>query len=112
MIILDKKVPILENLSFSVRRYWYWWLILLATIVMDYLTTVEFVAKYGVKAEANYITRFMMVHLGEDFGNIIGKILQFISVICVVSLSKRFGNFFLLFVVIINCWAIVVNSIG
>ena len=112
MKILDEKVPIKANLAFSLKRYWYWWLILFVTISFDYLSTAAFVSKYGVQAEANLVTRLMMEKLGPDSGNLAGKILQLVSVTCLVCLSRRVGNFFLLFVIIINCWAIVVNSIS
>lgn len=112
MKILDEKVPIKENLRFSLKRYWYLWLILLVTILFDYLSTAEFVSKYGIKAEANLITRFMMHTFGHDTGNMMGKLLQILSVICMACLSRRIGNFFLLFVIIINSWATIVNSIS
>ena len=112
MKILDEKVAIKENLAFSLKRYWYLWLILLVTILFDYLSTAEFVSKYGIKAEANLITRFMMHALGHDTGNMMGKLLQILSVICMACLSRRIGNFFLLFVIIINSWATIVNSIS
>ncbi len=112
MKILDEKVPIAANLAFSLKRYWYWWLIFFVTMSFDYSSTAAFVSKYGVHAEANLVTRLMMEKLGPDSGNLAGKILQLVSVTCVVCLSRRVGNFFLLFVIIINCWAIVVNSIS
>jgi hypothetical protein len=112
MKILGENVPIRVNLVFSLRRYWYWWLILLVTIVLDYFSTTAFVSNYGVKAEANLVTRLMMENWGPNIGNLAGKVLQLLSVACVICLSRRIGNFFLLFVIIINCWAIIVNSIG
>jgi hypothetical protein len=53
----------------------------------------------------------MMETINPYFGNFIGKLLQLIAVVCLVSVSRRLGNFFLLFVILLNCWAIVMNSI-
>lgn len=112
MNILDETVTPGENFSYSLKRYWIWWLILIVTIIYDYLSTTVFVAEYGVNAEANLGTRFFMINFSPHIGNLTGKLLQFLSVICFVSLNKRVGNFFLLFIILINGWAIMVNSIS
>ena len=112
MKILDKEIQFRENLSFSVNRYTVWWIILIITMFFDYLSTTVFVSKYGTQAEANFTTRFMMENIHPHIGNLIGKVFQLISVICLVGLSKRVGNFFLLFIILLNCWAIVMNSIS
>ena len=78
----------------------------------DYLSTTVFVSKYGTQAEANFTTRFMMENVNPHIGNLIGKVFQLLSVMCLVGLSKRVGNFFLLFIILLNCWAIVMNSIS
>ena len=111
MRILDQDINFKENLHYSLKRYPVWWIILIITMVFDFLSTSVFVAKYGTEAEANITTRFMMETINPYFGNVLGKLLQLISVVCLVSVSRRVGNFFLLFVILINCWAIVVNSI-
>ena len=110
MRILDQDINFKENLHYSLKRYPVWWIILIITMVFDFLSTSVFVAKYGTEAEANITTRFMMETINPYFGNLLGKLLQLISVVCLVSVSRRVGNFFLLFVILINCWAIVVNS--
>lgn len=112
MKILDEHIPFRENLLFSIKRYPTWWIILFITMIFDYLSTTVFVSKFGVESEANFTTRLMMANLSPYLGNFLGKLLQFISVICIVGLSKKVGNFFLLFIILLNCWAIVVNSIS
>lgn len=111
MRILDQEIRIKNNLLYSLNRYTVWWLILIVTMFFDYLSTTVFVAQYGTEAEANIATRFMMEIINPYVGNFIGKLLQLVSVICLVCLSRRVGNFFLLFVILINCWAVVMNSI-
>ena len=111
MRILDQDINLKDNLHFSFKRYPVWWVILIVTMVFDYISTSVFVAKYGTQAEANLITRLLMETINPYLGNLLGKLLQLVSVVCLVSVSRRMGNFFLLFVILINCWAIVVNSI-
>jgi len=110
--ILDEHIPFKENLLFSIKHYPTWWIILFITMFFDYLSTTVFVAKFGVESEANLTTRILMLNLSPYLGNFLGKLLQFISVVCVVGLSRKVGNFFLLFIILLNCWAIVVNSIS
>ena len=111
MRILDQEIKLKENLLFSLNRYPVWWIILVITMFFDYLSTTVFIAQYGTEAEANLTTRFMMETINPYSGNLIGKLLQLIAVVCLVSVSRRAGNFFLLFVILLNCWAIVMNSI-
>ena len=112
MRILDQEITLKENLLFSLNRYPVWWIILIITMFFDYLSTTVFIAKFGTEAEANLTTRFIMETINPYIGNLIGKLLQLFSVICLVSVSRRVGNFFLLFVILLNCWAIVMNSIS
>ena len=112
MRLLDQEIKLRENLGCSLNRYPLWWIILIITIFFDFLSTSVFVAQYGPQAEANFTTRLMMENINPRIGNFIGKALQLVAVICLVSLSRRVGNFFMLFVIVLNCWAIVMNSIG
>jgi hypothetical protein len=111
MRILDSEVKLKENLIFSLHRYRIWWVILLITIVFDYLTTLNFVSKLGAEAEANAVVGWLITSLGLYLGLFIGKILQLISVIIFVCLHQRLGNLFLLITILLNCWAVVNNSI-
>ena len=112
MKILDQKIKIKQNLLYSLRRYPVWWVILIITMVFDYLATTVFVDRFGTGAEANIITRMLMESITPSIGNFLGKVLQLISVVCLVGLSRKVGNFFMLFVILLNCWAIVINSIN
>lgn len=111
MKILGSDVPIKENLLFSFNRYLIWWLILLITMAFDFLTTFYFVSKLGADAEANLVVRWLISHIGLSLGALVGKLLQLISVILFVCLHQRLGNIFLLVVILLNCWAIVMNTI-
>lgn len=111
MRLLDQEIKLRENLVYSLNRYPLWWIFLIITIFFDFLSTSVFVAQYGPQAEANFTTRLMMENINPHIGNFIGKALQLVAVICLVSVSRRVGNFFMLFVILLNCWAIVMNSI-
>jgi hypothetical protein len=110
MKVLGEEIHFKENLQFSLKKYLTWWIILLITMVFDVLTTNYFLLKYGIKAEANLVTRLLMLNFGALFGNVFGKLLQLLSVVFFVGLNRRLGNLFLLFVILLNCWAVVINS--
>lgn len=112
MRILDEKIKFRENLIFSINRYTVWWVILIVTMIFDYVSTSAFVAKFGTEAEANFTTRLMMENVNPYIGNLLGKLLQLISVICMAGFSRRVGNFFLIFIILLNCWAVVMNSLS
>ncbi len=111
MKILDSKISFKDNFLFSIKRYRIWWLILLVTMVFDYLSTVNFVNKIGVEAEANHVVNWLMTNFGLYLGLFIGKCLQLFSVVMFVCLHQRLGNLFLLITILLNCWAVVINSI-
>lgn len=111
MKILGSEINIKENLLFSINKYPMWWLILLVTIIFDYLTTLYFVSKLGSDAEANKVIGWLISIFGLYFGVFIGKLMQLLSVTLFVCLSQRLGNLFLLMVILVNCWAVVINTI-
>jgi len=111
MKILDSEIHLKENLLFSLNRYLMWWIILLGTMLFDYLTTVYFVSNLGPNAEANHVVSWLIRNLGVHYGVFIGKLMQLISVAFFVCLHQRLGNLFLLIVILLNCWAVVVNTI-
>ena len=112
MKFLGEHIRFRDNLNYSAKRYSIWWVILIVTILFDIFTTHGFVSKFGTNAEGNMITRLWMIYLDPLYGNILGKALQLLSVIFFVGLHQRYGNFFLLFIILVNCWAIVVNSLS
>ena len=112
MKLLGENIPFRNNLAFSLSRYRVWWAILVVTVAFDIFTTYGFVSKFGIKAEGNSVTKLLMELTGPAFGNVIGKILQIIAVLFFVGLHQRLGNFFLLFIILLNCWAIVINSMS
>lgn len=112
MKLLGENVDFKGNLKYSTERYTFWWLILLVTILFDIFTTYAFTSKYGLKAEGNLVTKYWMLSVGSFYGNLIGKIFQILSVLIFVSLHRRLGNIFLLFIILLNCWAIVINSMS
>ena len=83
----------------------------MVTITFDYLTTLNFVGKLGVEAEANRVVAWLIKALGVYLGVFFGKMLQLAAVVLFVCLHQRLGNLFLLVVILLNCWAVVMNSI-
>lgn len=111
MKVLDSEINLKENLLFSFTKYGTLWIILLVTIVFDYLTTLYFVSNLGPDAEANEVVAWLIRTLGVHIGVLVGKSLQLISVILFTSLSQRLGHLFLLVIILLNCWAVVVNTL-
>ncbi len=112
MKLLGATVNFSDNLKYSINRYSIWWVILLVTVMFDIFTTYAFVSKCGIKAEGNFITKIWMLSVGPYYGNLIGKVLQLFSVLFFVGLHERLGNIFLLLIILLNCWAIVINSMS
>jgi len=108
--VLGQEVDFKGNLLFSLQRYLVWWLILIVTMIFDYLSTLYFVEKYGSHLEANYVVRVLIENAGVTVGTLIGKLLQIVAVVFFVCLHRRLGNLFLLIVIVLNCWAVVINT--
>ena len=111
MKILDQEIPLKENLVFSLNRYRAWWIVLLATMVFDFFTTLYFAEKYGIAAEGNSLVSWLIGIFGLPVGVFIAKLLQLFAVTVFASLHQKLGNVFLLIVVLFNFWAVVVNVI-
>lgn len=109
MDILGKNIAFKENIKFSFNQYLTRWLVLLVTVLLDYLTTIDFVEIYGSSYEANIIIRFLIDSFGIELGVLIGKVMQIISVSVFVGLDRNLGNIFLLVVILLNAWAIIIN---
>lgn len=111
MKVLDEEIPLRENLDYSLRRYTAWWVLLLATMVLDVVSTVGFVSALGLDKEANALAHLLMSRMGLLPGLLVAKALQLFAVTAIVSLSRRVGNLFLMTVTLITAWAVVINSI-
>ena len=110
MKLLDHEIDFRGNLLFSLRRYRVWWVILMVTMVFDYLTTLYFVQKFGAHLEANHVVRWLIETLGLLTGALVGKLLQLLAVVVFVGLNRRIGNLMLVIVILLNCFAVVVNT--
>lgn len=100
MKILDKEIPLLENLKQSYYSYWYLWLILIISIMLDSLSTVLFMQDEGIVREANVLIYFLAETFGIIVGVIIGKSLQLIAAIGFAALSYKYSP---LVLVLLSC---------
>jgi hypothetical protein len=110
MRVLDEHIDFAANLRYSLSRFAIWWILLIVTMAFDLLTTLGFVSVFGIDKEANAVARSLMHGLGVGPGVFLAKVLQLLSVTCLVALNRRMGNVFLLAVTLLNGWAIVINS--
>lgn len=111
MKILDEEIALRDNLEYSLRRYTAWWVLLIATMALDVLSTIGFVSALGLHKEANALAHWLMSGMGLLPGLLVAKALQLFAVATMTSLNRRFGNVFLMAVVLLNAWAVVVNSL-
>ncbi len=111
MKILDHDVPVLENLRYSLRTHWFLWLLVFLTVLLDFATTLNFMWRDGIELEKNLLIRNLATLLGIVPGVAVGKILQIVAAVVLTSLSKNLNRAVLLMIVLLNIWAIFINSL-
>lgn len=109
MQILDEEIPLKENLKTSLRKYWYLWLALLASVFFDFVTTLLFMQNDGIQFEKNLVVRWLASTLGIIPGVFIGKSLQIIAAIIFSALSLTLARATLLLILLLNLVAVIVN---
>jgi len=111
MKILDHDVPLLENLRYSLRTHWFLWALLIFTVILDFATTLNFMWRDGIELEKNPVIRGLATLLGIVPGVVVGKLLQIFAAVVLTSLSKKLNRAVLLLIVLLNIWAIFINSL-
>lgn len=109
MLILGTEIPLKENIKQSFRRYWYLWIILLATALLDFVTTVIFMWQDGIHTEGNIIVRYLAYTIGVIPGVFLGKFLQIIAAIGFSALAPSLARATLLLILLLNFVAIIKN---
>ena len=109
MLILESEIPLKENIKQSFRRYWYLWIILLATAFFDFITTILFMRQDGIHTEGNPVIRYLAYTIGMIPGVFIGKLLQIISAIGFSALAPSLARATLLLILLLNVVAIIGN---
>ncbi|WP_371187724.1 hypothetical protein [Thalassotalea maritima] len=110
MIILDQDVPLRHNMLFALKQHRPFWLLLILTACLDYLTTIYFMHYGGIDLEANRIIRELAHTFGMYAGVAIGKVLQLCSALAFCALSREMSRPILLLIIGLNCVAIFINS--
>ena len=111
MKILGEEVSLLENIRYSLRKHWLLWLLLLITASFDLLTTLTFMWRDGIEYEKNFIVKNLALALGILPGVALGKSLQIFAALGFAALSKKLTRAILLLIVLLNFWAIIVNTL-
>lgn len=109
MRILDEDIHIRANIKASFRLYWYLWLALFLTALLDFGTTLLFMYENGIQQEGNYIVRLLAYTFGIIPGVLLGKSLQIIAAIGFSALSLRMSRPVLLIILLINFLAVIIN---
>ena len=109
MLILGEEIDLAGNLRISLRRYWFLWLVLLITICLDFASTMYFMQRDGIIAEANPVIRWLANKFGMVPGVAIGKVLQLVAAAGFTALSLVLSRAILLMLLLLNITAVVIN---
>jgi len=109
--ILGEEVSLLENIGYSLRTHWFLWLLLLITASFDLLTTLNFMWRDGIEIEKNFVVKNLALTLGILPGVALGKSMQVFAALAFSALSKKLTRAILLLIVLLNFWAIIVNTL-
>ena len=107
MLILGSEISLKENIKQSFRRYWLLWVILIVTVVFDFVTTVLFMRHDGIHTEGNNIVRYLAYNFGIIPGVFFGKLLQIIAAIGFSALAPSLARATLLLILLLNFVAII-----
>ena len=110
MTILDRQVSLTQNLFYALQRYRVFWLILLLTATLDYVTTLQFMINGSISMEANLVVRYLAYEFGIFSGVMVGKSLQIVSAMAFCALSRELSRAILLLIILLNCLAIFINT--
>ncbi len=105
MKILDEEIPLFENLKKACLHFWFFWLLLILTQIMDSVSTIMFMFEEGIKREANPVIRWLAENMGIIQGVLLGKSLQFIVALCFSALSYKLSRAVLLLLISLNLLA-------
>lgn len=105
MKILDEEIPLLKNLTKSLLVYRWYWLVFIASIVLDIISTLSFMSEEGIEREANRIIRFLASYFGIFIGVSLGKFLQVITAMAFSALSFTYSRAILMVLIGLNILA-------
>ncbi|MBX2869716.1 MAG: hypothetical protein KTR18_13640 [Acidiferrobacterales bacterium] len=111
MKILGEEISLLDNINYSLRNHWFLWLLLVLTAGFDFLTTLNFMRRDGIEFEKNLVVKNLALMLGIVPGVAVGKSLQIFAALGFSALSKKLTRAILLLIVLLNFWAIIVNTL-
>ena len=111
MRVLDEKINLKENISLSFYRNRILWPFFIVTAILDLITTLSFMYRYGIHLEQNLIVRWLAITVGIIPGVLIGKLLQALAPIGFSGLSFRLSKYVLMTLVILNLMAVYLNTL-
>ncbi len=109
MNVLDTQIDVTANRSLLFLQYRPYFVLLLLSAVLDALSTIYFMNKVGPHIESNLLVRQLSYSLGIIWGPVLGKILQIVAVWLITIFTPHIIKFVCATIVLINCYAFVVN---
>lgn len=109
ILLLGQSLDLRANAAqaWRLHRPFIW--LLLATVVLDALSTMAFMSTLGVGHEQNPFIRQLAQGLGIVAGTSLGKLAQVFAVAGFVALAPRLARLVLTVVILLNLFAFVVN---
>ncbi len=109
MRILGEEIDPKANLREAFLAHRVLWGVLLLSVLLDFLTTWQFMLRDGVQYEGNAVVRGLVQALGIVPGILVGKLLQLIAVLGLSALSYRMAPAVVVAVAFSNLWAVLMN---
>ncbi len=100
-------VPANARRALNLHRPLLW--LLLATAILDALSTIAFMTTLGVDREQNPLIRMLASQLGILTGTALGKLAQLLAVGILAIITPRLARFVITVTVLLNLFAYVVN---
>jgi len=109
MKILEQEIPLQKNLINSFKTNRIFWLLLILSEILDFLSTVAFMNQDGIEFEANAVIQWLALHFGIKTGVFFGKSLQFFAASCFSALSLKYSRAVLILFIALNLLATLHN---
>ncbi len=109
MKILDSEVDLDASKYALFNQHRMLFALLLATLLMDALSTIYFMQRIGPQNESNFVVRQLSIAYGPVFGALFGKLYQLVGVWIITVMTPRLTQFVCAVIITLNCYAVVIN---
>lgn len=83
-----------------------------ASVVFDMLATIHFMLRDGTSTELHPAIKMVSIILGPVFGPVIGKLIQFASIVAIAVYLRKFAIYIFVVTTFLYTWAAWYNVCG